>query len=90
MKLKELIIYSTPACGYCNILKGWLTENKVPYQDYNVATDVAKRQEMIEKSGFLGVPVSRLVFEKDGKTTEEIVVGFDKGRMSQLLGINAF
>jgi glutaredoxin 3 len=87
MQVKEIIIYSTPSCGYCKLLKSWLTENNIGYSDIDVAADINRRQEMIEKSGFMGVPVSRIIFDKDGSSREEVIIGFDKPRFSQLLGI---
>ena len=37
--------------------KDFFTENSVAFTDHNVATDIEKRKEMIEKSGQMGVPV---------------------------------
>ncbi len=59
--------------------KEFFTENNVNYTEYNVGTDLEKRKEMIEKSGQMGVPV---IFVGDDMT-----VGFDKPRLSSLLGI---
>ena len=59
--------------------KEFFSENDVNYTEYNVGTDLEKRKEMIEKSGQMGVPV---IFVGDDMT-----VGFDKPRLSSLLGI---
>jgi glutaredoxin-like YruB-family protein len=77
--MKEVIIYTTPTCGYCKMAKEYFTANNVGYKEYNVGTDLEKRKEMIEKSGQMGVPV---IFVGDDMT-----VGFDKPRLSSLLGI---
>jgi glutaredoxin len=61
------------------MLKEYLGEKGFAYEDVNVAQDLAARKEMIEKSGQMGVPVSDI----DG----EIVVGFAKDRVNELLGI---
>lgn len=61
--------------------KDFLKENNVAFTDYDVQTDLAKRQEMIEKSGQMGVPV---IFVGD-----EMMVGFDKERLASLAGIAA-
>jgi len=84
IKLKEYRIYSTPSCGYCHMLKDWLTEKKIPFTDLNVAADPSKGMEMIQKTGQMGVPVSIIVFD-DGK--EEIVLGFDQNRIAKILGL---
>ncbi|HAS85154.1 MAG TPA: NrdH-redoxin [Candidatus Yonathbacteria bacterium] len=77
--MKEVTIYTTPTCGYCKMAKEFFSENDVNYTEYNVGTDLEKRKEMIEKSGQMGVPV---IFVGDDMT-----VGFDKPRLSSLLGI---
>jgi len=59
--------------------KAYFKENSIEYKEVDVASDLKARQEMIEKSGQIGVPV----IDVGGK----IVVGFDKGRLSDLLGI---
>jgi len=77
--MKTVTIYSTPTCTYCNAAKDFFKENGVEFQVFDVAVDTAKRQEMIEKSGQMGVPVIII--------NEELVVGFDKARLSELLEI---
>jgi glutaredoxin len=64
---------------YCNAAKEFFKEKGVEYQEFNVATDLPKRTEMVEKSGQMGVPVILV--------DDQVVVGFDKDRLSQLLGI---
>lgn len=81
--MTKVTIYSTPTCPYCKMAKEYLKEKKVEYTDIDVAADEKKAQEMIEKSGQMGVPV--IAVEKDGK--EEIMVGFDKEALSKLVGI---
>ena len=81
--MTKVTIYSTPACPYCKQAKEYLKKKGIEYTDIDVATDEKKAQEMIKKSGQMGVPV--IVVEKDGK--EELMVGFDKQALSKLLGI---
>ena len=78
---KNITIYSTPTCHFCQLTKDFLTENNVAYTDYNVAADLEKRQEMIEKSGQMGVPVILI--------GDEMIVGFDKERIAAAAGIAA-
>jgi len=77
--MKNVSIYSTPVCVYCNSAKQFFKDNNIAYTEYNVAADPEKRKEMIDKSGQMGVPV---IF-----VDSEIVVGFDKPKLSKLLGI---
>mgnify|MGYP006273066137 CR=1 FL=1 len=76
---KEVVIYSTPTCHFCQLAKDFFKENDVEYTEYDVASDMEKRQEMIERSGQMGVPV---IYVGD-----EMTVGFDKDKLSQALGI---
>ncbi len=75
----SVIVYSTPTCPYCNQLKEYLSEKKVKYENIDVSTDQDKAQEMIKKSGQMGVPV----IDANG----EILVGFDKKKVAELLKI---
>lgn len=78
---KTVTIYSTPTCHFCQMSKEFFKENGVSYTEHNVAADLEKRQEMIDKSGQMGVPV---VF-----IGEEMIIGFDKNRFTELLGLGA-
>ena len=86
--LKEFKIYSTPTCGYCHLLKDWLTEKEIPYIDINVAADPTKGAEMVQKSGQMGVPVSVISFEDEKANPEAVIIGFDQEKITRLLGIN--
>ena len=77
--MKKVTIYSTPTCHYCNLAKEYFDEHKVKYESYNVASDMEKRREMMEKSGQLGVPVILI--------DNQVVVGFDRPKLAQLLDI---
>lgn len=79
MATPTVTIYSTPTCHFCHAAKDFFTENHVQFTDYNVASDMAKRQEMIQKSGQMGVPVITI--------DNELVVGFDEDRLRELLAI---
>ena len=78
-KSHHIRVFSTDTCPYCVTLKAFLDEKGLSYEDINVAEDEKAKEEMITKSGQMGVPV----VEIDG----EIIVGFDRGKISQLLGI---
>ncbi len=78
-KKPEVIIYSTPTCPYCARVKAFLESEGIAYKDYNVVQDAKAKQEMIEKSGQMGVPV----LEIKGK----IIVGFDQEAIQEALGL---
>lgn len=75
---KKVEIYSTATCHFCQAAKEFFIENNISFTDYNVGTDTTKRTEMIDKSGQMGVPV--IVIDD-----KEVVVGFDRDRLSKLL-----
>ena len=81
--MKKVTIYSTVACGYCNIAKDFFKENGVEYVAYDVGSDEERRNEMVEKTGQMGVPV---IVIGEGEE-EETIIGFDKARISELLGL---
>lgn len=78
--MKNITIYSTPTCHFCHMAKDFLKANNISYTEYDVATDLEKRQEMIEKSQQMGVPVITV----DG----ELLVGFDKARLAKMVGVS--
>lgn len=77
----EIKVYSTPTCFWCQKIKEWLKKNKISYQDLNIIESDTYRDEMIEKSSQMAVPVTII---KEGDK-EDVVVGFDEPRLSQLL-----
>ncbi|MCM8785755.1 MAG: thioredoxin family protein [Candidatus Omnitrophica bacterium] len=76
---KKVIVYSTKTCPYCRLAKEFLKNNNIEFIDYDVGENREKLEEMIKKSGQMGVPV----IDIEG----EIVVGFDKERIKEILGI---
>lgn len=76
---KKVIIYTTRSCPYCKMEKAFLGEHKVPYEEKDVTEDAELQHEMVHKSGQLGVPVTDI----EG----EIIIGFDKEKLAQLLEI---
>jgi glutaredoxin 3 len=78
-KEHTVIVYSTSTCPWCTVVKNFLKQNNIEFTEKNVSNDQKAAEEMIEKSGQMGVPVVDI----DGK----IVIGFDKRKIEQLLDI---
>lgn len=76
---KTIKIYTTPTCVYCKMAKEFFKKNNLSYQEFNVAEDEKAREEMVHKSGQLGVPV----IDIDGK----ILVGFNESELKKALGL---
>ena len=77
--MKNIIIYSTPTCHYCALAKEFLHVKGINYTEYDVAADLDKRKEMVDKSGQMGVPV----IDIDG----QIMVGYSEEELAKTLGI---
>jgi len=77
--MNKVKIYTTPTCGYCHMAKDWFNENNIEYEEFDVSSDAEKRDEVVQKTGQMGVPVIEV--------GNDIVIGFDKKRLSELLGI---
>jgi len=75
----QVKIYSTPMCPWCQVAKDFLKANNIPFEEIDVSQNEKLAQEMILKSGQMGVPV----IEIDGK----IVIGFNKPLLEEFLGL---
>jgi glutaredoxin 3 len=75
----RVIVFSTPNCPYCNLAKRYLRERGIRFRDVDVSRDPAAARDMVRRSGQQGVPV----IDINGK----IVVGFDRAKINQLLGL---
>lgn len=78
----EIKVYSTTTCFWCQKVKDWLKKNRLGFQELNIVETDTYRDEMIEKSSQMAVPV---VVIKDNSGKEEVVVGFDEERLKSLL-----
>jgi glutaredoxin-like YruB-family protein len=73
----SVTLYSTPSCAYCRIAKDYFKTNGVPFTEYNVASDQRKAEEMVRKSGQMGVPVIDI--------NGSVIVGFNKTEIERAL-----
>ncbi|MFZ2803764.1 MAG: Uxx-star family glutaredoxin-like (seleno)protein [Patescibacteria group bacterium] len=77
----KITIYSTPTCPYCKLTKEFLKEKGIAFADIDVSSDPAAANEMVKKSGQMGVPV----IDIDG----QIIVGWNKGALEEAIGMKA-
>ena len=77
--MSRIIVYSTPTCPYCVQAKEYFKSHNLEFTDYNVAENRDKAEEMITKSGQMGVPV----IDIDGA----MIIGFNKPEIDRLLGL---
>ena len=78
-KSKQVIVYTTPSCSWCTTLKTYLDQQAIRYREINVAEDTSAAQAMVRKSGQQGVPQTEI--------NGQMIVGFDRARINQLLEI---
>lgn len=76
---KRVTVYSTPTCSWCNTLKSYLNEHRIKYTDIDVSRDQKAAEAMVKRSGQQGVPQTDI--------NGEMIVGFNRERINQLLGI---
>ncbi len=76
---KQVSVYSTASCPWCIRVKQFLKENNIEFKDIDVAQDQQAAQEIIQRSGQMGVPV----LDIEG----QIIVGFDKEKIKAAIGI---
>ena len=81
--MPTITIYSTATCAYCHMLKDYLDKHNVKYEVKHADRDPAIAQELMQKSGQMGVPFTIV---KDGDK-EETVLGFDKQKFDKILNL---
>lgn len=74
-KAHTVTVYSTKSCPYCVMAKEWLKKHGIKYREVDVGVDDKAAQEMIDKSGQMGVPV----IDFDGR----IITGFDQRALTE-------
>jgi glutaredoxin 3 len=79
MAEREVVVYSTPTCPWCTRAKDYLKQVGIDFEEKDVSVDIQAAREMVKVSGQMGVPVLTI----DGS----VVVGFDKKKIDQLLGL---
>jgi len=73
----QIKVYSTPTCPYCKLVKEFLKEKKLTYDDIDVAADGEAAKDMVKISGQMGVPV----IEIDG----QVIVGWNKNALEEVI-----
>ena len=77
--MAHVTMYTTPSCVYCKKTKAFFQQHHVAYTEKDVSADSAAVEEMVQKSGQMGVPV----IDIDGA----IVIGFDEQALREALNI---
>ncbi len=86
LKRKTVKLYSTLSCPYCKMEKSWLEEKKISHQVIYVDQNRAAAEEMVKKTGQMGVPVTEIEFDD---ADPQFVIGFDRPKLMGLLDIKS-
>lgn len=81
---KDVTVYTTNTCAYCHAVKEFLKKKAVDYQEINLDQYPDKRQELVDMSGQMAVPVT-IITQDDG--SKNMTVGFDAGKLASALGV---
>ena len=73
----DIKIYSTPTCPYCKLAKQYFSSKGLSYEDFDVSANRTAMEEMVKLSGQMGVPTIVI--------NGQIIVGFDKARIEEIL-----
>jgi len=77
--VKRVTVYSTPTCSWCNTLKSYLRKNGIRFRDIDVSRDQKAAEDLVRRTGQQGVPQTDI--------NGQVIVGFNKERINELLGI---
>jgi glutaredoxin len=81
-KIKKIKVYATTNCPYCKAEKEYLDSKGIKYEYTLVDLNPVSAQEMIEKTGQYGVPVTEIIFDDEDA---EYIIGFDRERIEKIL-----
>ncbi len=74
-----ITLYTTPTCPYCKLVKEFFQEHRLNYTEVDVASNTSAAQQMVKKSGQMGVPVIEI--------DEKVIVGWNKAALEEALGL---
>lgn len=73
----EVKIYTITTCPWCVRLKEWLKAKKISFQEVDVTENDKARDELIEKSGQMGVPMTEI--------GDKIIIGFNEKKLEEAI-----
>jgi len=79
MVAKKVKLYTTPYCTYCKLAKNFFNKNKIVFTEIDISEDEKALNEMVKKSGQMGVPVIEV--------GDEMLVGYNETKLKKLLGV---
>ena len=74
---KRIVVYSTPTCPACTLVKNYLRQRGVSFREVDVSRDQQAARELARRSGQMAVPQIDI--------NGSLVVGFDKAKLDRLI-----
>ena len=81
--MSKITVFSAPNCPYCNQVKKFLDQADLEYEEINLGDKPEKAEQLVKKTGQMGVPVTIIKKEDD----EKIIIGFNQEKLSKILDI---
>ena len=76
---KNVTIFTTNTCGYCQMVKTYLGSKGVNYEEVNLDREPSRQEEALKLSGALTVPVTVVTRADD---SQEVIVGYNLSRLA--------
>lgn len=75
--MNEIKVYTTNTCPYCTMMKNFLNEKELPFEEVNVQQDPIAADRLVKATGEMGVPQTEI--------NGQWVLGFDPEKVMQLV-----
>lgn len=82
--MSKVKVYSTTTCPYCHMLKSYLKEKNIAFEDIVLDYNPERTAEALHICKSMGVPCTHIV-KDDGQ--EVAILGFDKAKIDRELGL---
>ncbi|HYH74800.1 MAG TPA: glutaredoxin family protein [Candidatus Saccharimonadales bacterium] len=76
---KNVTIFTTNTCAYCVMVKKYLSNKGIAYEEVNLDQNPERQAEALEISGALTVPVTVVTQQDDSR---DVVVGFNLAKLA--------
>lgn len=76
---KNVTIFTTNTCGYCQMVKKYLGAKGVGYEEVNLDEFPHRQAEALALSGAMTVPVTVVTRDDD---SQEVIVGYNLAKLA--------
>ena len=76
---KNVTIFTSNTCGYCQMVKKYLGSKNVGYEEVNIDEHPERQAEAMALSGAMTVPVTVVTKDDDSK---EVIVGYNLAKLA--------